>query len=352
MIVYLAVLAVTVIDFFGHKRYVLIATALVIPLYLVEVGNVYSLTQVTIVENRPFEPTHVLEERLSGRYVRTTDGALYRLDGRILPEEYLLPVGSQLHIEKTPGGKGEAAYRLQSFGKTRDYALYEQEFRQPWITIPLQRVSIERYQTRYLGRVDRIDGTDWRAEERDMTGMAVSACCNADWFRELIAHGVDPRPIRIGQRNLLHVIADDINGAENAVETAAVLIEAGVDIDARDGQGQTPLYLAIDRFRPGRSGKPEHAKQFAGYVRLLLESGADPNRAAKSRYTPILEAVRSGYYEVSRMLLQHGADPGIEASNNGLSGYSQAVKALNALGEGERNDELQQLVREMEARLR
>ncbi len=35
-----------------HKKLVLIATALVIPVYLIVVGNVFSFTRVTIVENK------------------------------------------------------------------------------------------------------------------------------------------------------------------------------------------------------------------------------------------------------------------------------------------------------------
>ena len=80
----------------------------------------------------------------------------------------------------------------------------------------------------------------------------------------------------------------------------------------------------------------------------MLESGADPNIVGKSRFSPILEAVVSKRYDVARMLLQYGADPML-ATNNNQTAYSRASRALKALEEGEKNEALELLVREMEA---
>jgi len=348
---YLAMLTVLLIDLFGNKKKVLAAMALAITFFLVKVSGIVSLTRVTIVENQPFEPTHVLQERLSGRYFRTTDGGLYRMQRGTLPREDLLPEGIQLYLEQHSDSNGENLYTLQSFGKSKEYHEYEREAGDPWLTIPLRWISIDHYQTWHAGRVERIDGTPWKAEERDITGATVRGCCNANWFRELIAHGIDPRPVRIGERNLLHVIANDIHRNEGVVETAAALIEAGIEIDELDAQGQTPLFVAIESYEHGYSQKPELAERFTGYIRLLLDSGADPNIAANHQFSPILEAVISRRYQVARMLLQYGADPRIKTSN-GQSGYSRAMSALKALREDEQNDELQQLVQEMEAFVR
>ncbi len=348
VVAYLALLAVVLIDFFGHKKLVLPALALVLPVYLIKVSGVVSFTAYTVVENKPFEPSHVLEQRLSGRYLRTTDGGLYRVKGGTLPRKDLLPDGVELYLEPYSDSPGERVYRLRSFGRSDEHYRYQRRVGDAWMTIPLRRISIDHYQTRHAGRVERIDGTPWRAEVRDMTAAAITTCCNADWFRELIEHGVDPRTVRIGERNLLHVLADDIHRHAGVVETAAVLIEAGIDIDARDAQGETPLHEAVDSFEYSYSQKPELAKRFTAYIQLLLESGADPNLVGKSRFSPILEAVISKRYEVARMLLQYGADPML-ATNNNQTAYSRASRALEALEEDEKNEALELLVREMEA---
>ena len=47
----------------------------------------------------------------------------------------------------------------------------------------------------------------------------------------------------------------------------------------------------------------------SGLVRLLLEHGADPNRATSTSSVPLLVAIESGRPELSQLLLAHGARP-------------------------------------------
>jgi ankyrin repeat protein len=60
-----------------------------------------------------------------------------------------------------------------------------------------------------------------------------------------------------------------------------LLLEYGVDVDARDGKGGTPLHHAAEE---------EHTK----VARLLLEYGADVNARNNTGSTPLHSAARSG----------------------------------------------------------
>lgn len=87
------------------------------------------------------------------------------------------------------------------------------------------------------------------------------------------------------------------------IEKIQELLPAGVDIEARDVRGFTPLHEAI------WSGKEEA-------VRLLLARGADKNAIGGPHqlgWTPLQEAARFGHNIIIDMLLESGVD--INATN-------------------------------------
>lgn len=83
-------------------------------------------------------------------------------------------------------------------------------------------------------------------------------------------------------------------------DVGRVLLENGAAVDAADSHGRTPLmYAAVNGH--------------AGYVRLLLEKGARINARDKmGRTSLILSAAYGDYPDVTRALLQGGADPRIK----------------------------------------
>ena len=88
------------------------------------------------------------------------------------------------------------------------------------------------------------------------------------------------------------------------VEMVQVLLDYGVDVNADNGFGCTPLTFAS---LGGHHNEPRVA-------RLLIEHGADPNTRDAKGTTPLHRASRCGRIEVVRLLLEHGAN--VEMKDN------------------------------------
>jgi ankyrin repeat protein len=91
-----------------------------------------------------------------------------------------------------------------------------------------------------------------------------------------------------------------------------LLVNAGADVNAKSDDLRTPLMIAART--PG--GLP--------IVKLLLDHGANPNPNPKpeTESSPLIEAVTLGDFEITQLLMQHGAD----AKAAGQTGLSMAVQ--------------------------
>jgi predicted component of type VI protein secretion system len=85
-----------------------------------------------------------------------------------------------------------------------------------------------------------------------------------------------------------------IKGSGYRPDYIRMLIEAGADVNARDGMGQTPLMFAT------RNSTPE-------VVTLLIEAGADVNARASSGRTPLSRANGRVFPEIIKILKAAGA---------------------------------------------
>ncbi len=80
-----------------------------------------------------------------------------------------------------------------------------------------------------------------------------------------------------------------------APKTVEYLLEMGADPNVSNGNGQTPLYLAIDKSMGNE------------LIKVLLEAGADANTGSPY-YTPLEMAIRKRNIEMAQILLDSGAD--------------------------------------------
>lgn len=101
----------------------------------------------------------------------------------------------------------------------------------------------------------------------------------------LLERGMSPNHMNWQRTTLLHDMA-----WEGDVRKSVLLLDHGADIDAVDDEFRsTPLGIAA------RWGRRE-------IVRLLLDRGADPNRAGASWATPLAWAVKKGHSDIAAML--------------------------------------------------
>jgi ankyrin repeat protein len=137
---------------------------------------------------------------------------------------------------------------------------------------------------------------------------------------------------------ILNASVAGARGAPAGMEHLAVaryLVERGADVNAADWYGETPLWAAVDVRNldvngPERDNRVDRAAAL-DLIALLLERGADPNARTReypperrfitglgslswvdfTGQTPFLRAALAGDVTVMRLLLEHGADPGI-----------------------------------------
>jgi ankyrin repeat protein len=100
------------------------------------------------------------------------------------------------------------------------------------------------------------------------------------------------------------------------LEAASALVEGGADINSRDGGGRTPLHRAL-------ASANLHVSDIAIF---FIDRGADVNSMDDDRETPLMTAVREGYTEVVRRLLEKGARTDVRDGN-----FNQTLLHLAAI---------------------
>ncbi|MEO7190836.1 MAG: ankyrin repeat domain-containing protein [Vicinamibacterales bacterium] len=137
-----------------------------------------------------------------------------------------------------------------------------------------------------------------------VTGCQTYLLTHADMLRTLLAHGMTPDVMNWQRQTLLHHICRQpemkrwiSSGARDAIEKAAILLDAGANIVARDEEYRsTPLAWA------SRSGAVE-------MVRFLLSRGAPTTLPDDEPWaTPMAWAERRQHPKIVSILRQHGAD--------------------------------------------
>ena len=159
----------------------------------------------------------------------------------------------------------------------------------------------------------------------ELTPLVYAARSGAiDAARVLIEAGADVNQVtRYGWSPLLAATQN------RNYQMGKFLIERGADVNIANKGGWTPLYLATDNrnLEGGDYPTPAPDMDDLEYIRLLLDSGADPNarliESTETRTvftnqwldengaTAFLRASQSGDIALMRLLLDYGADPHI-----------------------------------------
>jgi ankyrin repeat protein len=128
-------------------------------------------------------------------------------------------------------------------------------------------------------------------------------------------------------------------------DMARYLIDKGAKVSLANKKGWTPLYLAV-KHRTNETGTmpiPPNADQALDFIKLILDLGAEPNpRLAyetevhvashviwlkEEGATPFFRAAYGGDAEAMKLLLAHGADPGIATKD-----HTTPLMALTGVG--------------------
>lgn len=142
-------------------------------------------------------------------------------------------------------------------------------------------------------------------------------------------------------------------------EMVQTILDAGVDVDAKDNIGQTSLHRATRRENQlvmkvllqhnatvdskddeGRTAWSAHARtRNTAILSLLLEAGADPSTTTLQGISPLYTAAQEGDTETVRFLLNAGTDPSIQTQYDwaplhwaAAGGHTDCVKLLIEAG--------------------
>ena len=211
---------------------------------------------------------------------------------------------------------------------------------------PLHLVSQGDYDTQERGvgitRLLLQRGIDVHAKDKDHGTPLHSAAFSGmlEIARVLLDHGADINAENKRGRTPLHQVAQGkYNSEEHGVGVARLLVERGVDVHTQDKDHDTALHLAAVSGRleiakllidhganttaENENGElPLHLLSRGQYVsqenstsivqfKLLLECGIDANAPDRHQNTPLHSASSLGRLEIVRVLLDHGAKPGL-----------------------------------------
>ncbi|CAG0884545.1 unnamed protein product [Cyprideis torosa] len=143
----------------------------------------------------------------------------------------------------------------------------------------------------------------------------------------LLIHGAKPNVADKEGKTPLH--------EAQSSEAARLLIEKKADVNAKDRNSMTPLFIAVSHdlhsvaevllnheADPNITAKdwlsPLHEARSSETAELLIRHGANLNAKTRARETPLCTATKNGCHSVVRFLLSHGASPNIVS----LSGMS------------------------------
>ena len=167
-----------------------------------------------------------------------------------------------------------------------------------------------------------------------------------NWFqlaRVLLDQGADAKAEFDNGTTPLHLLSASRIHDSDALDLALLLLERGAEANSQDKNKKTPLHLAMegDWFQLARilldhganantedihgttplhllSASKIHDSDALDLISPLLEHGAVVNIEDKNKQTPLLLAIGGDWFELARILLEHGADTDV-VNNKGVA---------------------------------
>lgn len=99
------------------------------------------------------------------------------------------------------------------------------------------------------------------------------------------------------------------------IETMAILVNAGADINAVDAGGTALLHLLALRPRPGASEIVDWIIQHGGNINAPVSANLSDTRRPNQGFTPLHFAAENGQIETARLMLEKGANVNAAASD-------------------------------------
>ncbi len=132
-----------------------------------------------------------------------------------------------------------------------------------------------------------------------------------DVIRLLIENGIDPN-----DQQTSYLWSSVV--ASGSTELTSLWIDLGADVNMRDSDGNTVLWITMSR-------APEIAK--LEIAKLLIKHGADVNAKSKQLLTPLHYAA-SGDIAMTKMLLEAGADVNAKADERSQNQRTPLISAI------------------------
>ncbi len=346
---YFAVLTIGVLSYFNKPRYVLTGSGAAFVAYLLISFHIVSFTAYQIVDNQAFEPTHILAKRHGASFVRTANGDLYRFLDRMTStkRKTLFKLSPNMQLTEVPSTEStNRIFDVNIVVYSNDYYRYRR-YAKPIFIAPLRTITIQRNVARYARRVELLSDDDWTASTRDIQSALYPDCCEVNWIKELIEHGADPTGLNYGGQSQLHLLGMVNLESKGFLETAATLIEAGVDVNHIGDRGYSVLYEAVRRAPSDDYKNSAPTKNIIAFLTLLLEAGADPNMG-----NPLYTAIIYKRYTVAKLLLEYGANPHVELNDENeyfSSAFDRASGDLKRSTDDQERVVLMQLVADMQS---